>query len=281
LPPDLQTVRASFGNTLELIGYTSGAEPLRPGQNQRVTLYWRALQPLRDDYALALHLLGRDKTAEVGKIDTWPGGGLAPTSQLPPGAIFADSYLIPITASAEAPSLLWLDVDVWHTAPADTLPLSAAGAPVESLTLEVGRLIPSESLALAPMIPLNVPFEYGITLVGLDAGEQGAFTLYWQTTQPVPGDYTVFAHLLDATGTQVTQNDSPPLNNNWPTSAWVPGLVFADPRQFEGAGLRPGQYTVRLGFYEPAGGARIAAFQPDGTRWPDDMVLIENVIEIK
>jgi hypothetical protein len=281
LPQDMQTVRATFGAGLELIGYTSAAEPTRPGQSQRVTLYWRTLQSTARDYALALHLLGRDKTAEAGKIDTWPGSGLAPTSQLPTGAIFADSYLIPITPFIETPSLLWLDVDVWDTAPEDTLPISATGAPVESLALQVGRVIPVESLVISPAHPLNLSFEYGITLLGIDSGPNGAFTLYWQAEQPIPGDYTVFAHLLDGSGTPVAQNDSPPLNNNWPTSAWVLGLTFADPRQFDVTGLRPGQYTVRLGFYEPTSSARITAFQPDGTPWPDNAAIIENVIEIK
>jgi hypothetical protein len=281
LPADLQSVRATFGEALELIGYTDDTAPLTPGQSQRVTLYWRALQPASRDYALALHLLGRGRTAEVGKIDTWPGGGLAPTSQLPSGAIFADTYLIPVTTSAEAPSLLWLDVDVWDATPEDTLSVSVSGAPVESLALRIGRIIPAEAPPASPMLPLNLPFEYGITLLGMDSGANGAFTLYWQTTQPAPGNFTVFAHLLDASGSQVAQADSPPLNNDWPTSAWIPDLTFADPRQFDVAGLRPGQYTVRLGFYEPASGARVAAFQPDGARWPDDAVVIENVIEIK
>ena len=281
LPADLQTVRATFGDALELIGYTSDDAPLAPGQSLRVTLYWRVLQPMPRDYALALHLLGRGRAAEVGKIDTWPGGGLAPTSQLPIGALFADPYLIPITSSAETPSALWLNVDVWDTTPDATLPISTGGQAVDSLSLRVGRVISTPPFPSAPARPLHLPFEYGITLLGLDSGANGAFTLYWQTTQPIPGDYTVFVHLLDASGAQVTQRDSPPLNNDWPTSAWIPNQVFADPRQLDVAGLRPGQYTARLGFYEPASGARLAAFQPDGARWPDDMALIENVIEIK
>lgn len=281
LPATLQPVHATFGGALQLVGYVSDNTPRAPGESQPVTLYWRVLQPMPRDYALALHLLRRGQATEVGKIDTWPGGGLAPTSQLPIGAIFADSYFIPITSSAQTPSLLWLVVDVWDEAPDNQLPITAASGPATSVVLRVGRTIPAQPLRLAPMRELNIAFEYGITLLGIDPGPDGAFTLYWQTTQPIPGDYTVFVHLLDANGVQVTQKDAPPLNNDWPTSAWTLNQPFADPRQFDIAGLRPGQYTVRLGFYEPTSGARLAAFQPDGARWPDDMVLIENVIEIK
>lgn len=281
LPANLKTVRATFGNVLELIGYTSEDTPRLPSESQPVTLYWRVLQPMSHDYALALHLLGRGQTTEVGKIDTWPGGGLAPTSQLPVGAIFADPVILPIAPSAETPSLLWLAVDVWEAAPNNQLPITTASGPTDSVVLRVGRIIPAQPLSVAPTHAVPIAFEYGITLLGIDPGPDGAFTLYWQTTQSIPGDYTVFAHLLDASGTQVTQKDGPPLNGDWPTSAWVVNQPFADPRQFDVAGLRPGQYTVRLGFYEPASGVRLAAFQPDGARWPDDMVLIEDVIEIK
>lgn len=281
LPAALQPVRAQFGEALELVGYTQDEALLRPGDNQTVTLYWRVLRPMPRDFSLALHLLGRGRSVEVGKLDTWPGGGLRPASQLPVGAIFADTYSIPIATLAETPSMLWLVVDVWDAIPENKLPIASVLGPTPSVTFRVGRVIPAEPLLATPARPLNIPFEYGITLLGLDSGPDGAFILYWQTTQTIPGDYTVFAHLLDADGVRVTQSDSPPLKGDWPTSVWVPGLTIADPRAFEVTGLRPGQYTVRLGFYEPTSGVRLAAFQPDGARWPDDMVMIENAIEIK
>ena len=282
LPGDLQLVHITFGDSIELVGYQMDDAPRVPGENQRVMLYWRALKPMSQDYALAQHLLGRGRREEVGKLDTWPGGGNLPTSQWRPGTLFADPYLLPITTTASAPSLLWLDLKFWDERPENTLPMTTPGGPIEALTLRVGRVVPAQAPVVAPSITVSSTFDYGIELIGMDSGPKGAFTLYWRTDQPVPNDYTVFVHLLAADGTPVTQKDSPPLNDDWPTSAWIPGQVVVDARQFDlPAGLTPGLYALRLGLYERETGARLGAYQPDGARWPDDAVVIEHVIEIK
>jgi len=282
LPPNMRPVQVTFGDSIELIGYQVDDAPRVPGENQRVMLYWRALKPMSQDYALAQHLLGRGRREEVGKLDTWPGGGNLPTSQWRPGTLFADPYLLPITTTASAPSLLWLDLKFWDERPETTLPMTTPGGPIGALTLRVGRVVPAQAPVVAPSITVSSTFDYGIELIGIDSGPKGAFTLYWRTDQPVPNDYTVFAHLLAADGTPVTQKDSPPLNDDWPTSAWIPGQVVVDARQFDlPAGLTPGLYALRLGLYERETGARLGAYQPDGARWPDDAVVIEHVIEIK
>jgi len=80
----------------------------------------------------------------------------------------------------------------------------------------------------------------------------------------------------------VWQADAPPLDNHWPTSLWIPGQAFADERLIAlSPELAPGLYTLRLGLYEPVSGARVTAFQEDGSQWPEDMVILKDVIEIK
>ncbi len=285
LPDNLRPVYATFGDSIELVGYTADDKPRRPGESQPVTLYWRAVRPMTRDYSLALHLLGR-KAVEVGKIDTWPGGGNAPTSQWKPGAIYADAYLIPIDRSAAAPSLLQLDLAFWDQDPTNTLPMTAAnGDRLQTVKFTVGRVVPPEPPALTPAIVEGTTFEYGIALLGLGASTDGALylELYWRADQRIPADYTVFLHLVDAQGLPVIPPaDAPPLNGDWPTSAWVPGQAFADVRLIPlPPTLPPGRYTLRLGLYDPVSGARVAAFQADGTQWPEDMVVVKDVIEIK
>jgi hypothetical protein len=283
LPKDLHETHVAFDAKIELVGYTSDDALRRPGESQRVTLYWRALQPMAADYVVALHLIGRG-LEEVGKIDTWPGGGNAPTSQWPAGGLLADTYWLPISTTATAPSQLKLDLAFWLGQADNKLPMTAAGNEQldKSLALDVGRLVPAQSAHFKPAFVEGSRFEYGISLLGMDIGEAGQVTLYWKTDQVIPGNYTVFLYVLDAAGTQVTQADGPPLNNDWPTSAWVPGQAFADSRHMaESAKLAPGRYTVRLGLYEPVSGARVAAFRADGSEWPDDMVVFKDVMEIK
>jgi len=281
-PSDLREIHATFGEQIELIGYQAADQPQVPGGSLRVTFYWRALKPMTQDYALALHLLGRGME-EVGKIDTWPGGGNAPTSQWTPGMILADTYLLPIDAQALAPSLLRLDLNFWENEPANTLPITAPdGRSLSSVTFTVGRLTPAQAVTVKPTQVNGSTFEYGIKLLGVAVDAQGAFTLYWQTDQPIPADYTVFVHLLDSHGTQVAQADAPPLAGDWPTSAWAPGQPFADARRFDlPEALPPGVYDLQLGFYDPASGARLAAFRPDGIEWQDDVVVLEHALEIQ
>jgi hypothetical protein len=42
--------------------------------------------------------------------------------------------------------------------------------------------------------------------------------------------------------------------------------------------LASGQYNLQLGFYDPASGARLAAYKPDGTPWPDSMVVLSGIV---
>jgi hypothetical protein len=222
-------------------------------------------------------------TETIGKIDTWPGSGLHPTSHWRVGEIFADTYALPIDVQAATPSLLRLNLKFWLEEP--EAPLSVAlpdGKPTNTVTLEMGRLISRQRFTPQPGTRLDTVFDYGIILLGVDVGEQGRFTLYWTITDPIAYDYTVFVHLLDAQGQQVTDADSPPLGHDWPTSAWIPNAPFADARQFKlPEHLLPGKYTLRLGLYDPLTGERLGAYQMDGTPWPDYAIILNHVIEIK
>jgi len=255
-----------------------------PGLRQPVTLYWRARAPIPDDYALALHMLGRGGS-EVTHLDTWPGGGNAPTSQWVPGAIYADTYDLPISARATTPTQLSLQLYFWDDDPYTSLPMTnSAGKPVPSVSLIAGRLVDSRRVERAPAKLDGSSFEDGIELVGYEATTDSALhmKLTWRLTahERVPGDYTVFLHLVDANGQMATDPaDGPPLGGDWPTSDWVPGQTVVDTRLIPlPATLPPGHYNLQLGFYDPATGARLAAYRPDGTPWPDDMVVLRDVV---
>ena len=278
LPANLRPVHAVIAGEFELIGYVSDNTPRLPAGAQPVTLYWRALRPMQNDYMLALHLIGR-AAGEVGKLDTWPGLGLAATSQWHPGEILADSCVLPIDENAEAPTLLRLKLAVWHGEWFNVLPITGPdGARLDSVTMTVGRLVPARPLTPTPALSEGSRFEHGITLLGLDVPGDGTLTLYWRAEQPISNDYTLFLHVVDESGQRVTDADGPPLAGDWPTSAWVAGQAFADARRLSlPAGRAPGRYLLRLGFYEPASGVRLAAYRVDGTRWPDDAVEVRAV----
>lgn len=278
LPADLRPVRAQLGDGLELIGYTADDAALRPGDAARVTLYWRASQRMMTDDSAALVLFGRGDES-VGQIDTWPGGGLLPMSQMQPGAVYPDTYQVPISEFAATPTLLRLRVGLWRSNPDNRLPiLLPDGAQTDTLTLKVGRLSAAPSPPPAPERADGSTFEYGIELLGytsrMDAGDL-TLTLNWRTRERVPADYTLFVHLVDGAGATLDQADGPPLNGDWPTSAWLPGETFAEVRRLTlPASAAPGCCAVRLGWYDAATGFRLAAFRPDGEPWEDNAVML-------
>jgi hypothetical protein len=77
--------------------------------------------------------------------------------------------------------------------------------------------------------------------------------LYWRANRPLPADYTVFVHLLDATGGKAAQRDLPPLEGRRPTSGWRPGELLRDDQDLPlPPNLPPGTYRLVVGMYDPA-----------------------------
>jgi hypothetical protein len=199
--------------------------------------------------------------------------------------ILADTYSLALNPQAVVPALLSLDLYFWDEDPLTPLARQTRqGEALPSVTVTVGRAVPRQPLAASPEHDLSAEFEHGIKLIGYDVSAEGALylTLYWRldSDEPVPGDYTVFVHLVDKQGIPIVQPaDSPPLDGDWPTSAWQPGHTVADTRLVAlPPDLHAGRYDVRVGLYDPATGVRLMAWQPDGTPWPEAAVVLEDVV---
>jgi hypothetical protein len=193
-----------------------------------------------------------------------------------------------VADTATPPSRLWLNLNFWEDDPGRILPMTTSGgAPLQGVVLPVGRLAALRELGPArpPQFDEGSSFDYGIELLGYDAAinDSLALNLYWRLNarEPVPGDYTVFLHLVDERGQMVNAPaDGPPFDGDWPTSAWIPGRTVVDPHTVPWpTDLLPGRYDLQLGFYDPATGTRLAAYRPDGTRWPDDVVVIRGIVQ--
>jgi hypothetical protein len=96
------------------------------------------------------------------------------------------------------------------------------------------------------------------TLPSAQAGDVLPVVLYWQARQPLPADYYVFVHLLDAGGKRVTQSDGQPALWTRPTSTWQPGERITDRHALSlPADLAPGDYVLIAGLYLPESGERL------------------------
>jgi hypothetical protein len=276
LPADLKPVQARLSDGVELLGYTSSDALVKPGENARVTLYWRAVNQMQTDDTLALVVNGQGANV-VSKIDSWPGRGLWPTSFWTPGEIYADTYEFPVAADALTPTILRLRLWLWRAGPDDGLPVRTPdGTETDAVTLTIGRMA-ADSTPSAPPVADGSTFEYGLTLVGYDnLSSTGQINFYWQARERVPENYTLFVHLVDEQGNKLAQADGEPLKGDWPTSAWEPRQTFIEPRQLNvPADLQSGRHFIQLGWYDAVTGVRLTAFQPNGEVWPDNAVTFE------
>jgi hypothetical protein len=98
-PSPRQSLRATFGEVAELVGYDLATEPAPPGGRVRLTLYWRALAESPTDYAVFTHLIDGGKRIR-GQQDNPPARGERPTTGWVPGEFIVDEYDIPVAPEA-------------------------------------------------------------------------------------------------------------------------------------------------------------------------------------
>jgi hypothetical protein len=98
-PPIAHPLSATLGGQIELLGYDLSARQATPGEALTLTLYWRALTEMDEDYTVLTHLVAPDGSMS-GQKDSQPVGGAYPTSLWMAGEVVTDVYEIPVRADA-------------------------------------------------------------------------------------------------------------------------------------------------------------------------------------
>ncbi|MBL8156827.1 MAG: glycosyltransferase family 39 protein [Anaerolineae bacterium] len=86
--------------------------------------------------------------------------------------------------------------------------------------------------------------------------------LYWRPVRPTDTPLKVFVHVLGeinpATGTPLwSQDDQYPQDGRLDSTNWPIGSVFRDVYGLSMDGVRPGQYQIAVGWYDPVVGERL------------------------
>jgi hypothetical protein len=245
-------VDVRFGAAIRLVGYDFAPAELQPGAAIDVTLYWQTDVPLPDDLSVFLH--GTDELEVLAaQRDSYPGGGLLPTSQWPVGAIVTDRHRLLVPETAMAPSALRLDVGLYDHRTGERLPVAGTDA----YTLGTVTLAPRPT---ASGLPHEADIDFGdqMRLVGYDfdrrvlaPGETLTVTLWWEGLRPMTQDYVVFAHLLEPPDRVWAQDDQMPQEGAARTSTWEPGVRVEDRYELRlPAEAPPGVYRVEIGVYD-------------------------------
>ncbi len=279
-----------FGDSLRLVGYDIH---FNRAETEQVTTYWQALQPLPPDISPLLFLAD----AEGNLQGVTAARDFSPALiWFPP-----DRWQTGQTVKVRFNKLTWdtrnqktyrLGIGV-STAP-DPWNVGARWRPVMQQSPYANRLLSERTvLELAQFkraagMPEGVPalrqmswpivqrrlkavFGSQIRLIGCNAPQihqaNGKTTLqldlFWQGLGTERGDYTRFVHVLGPNGQMWGQWDSAPDGGLYPTSLWAEGEFVAErvnvPLEPE---AQTGLYTLRVGWYNPASGARLLT--PDG-----------------
>ncbi len=126
---------ARFGDQVELLGYD-----LQPTNGHwSLTLYWRAAQPVENDYTVFVHLVGPD-----GQIwaqdDAAPGGGFFPTSFWQSGDTVTDTHELTLPEDVPA-GIYHLVVGLYQPGSGARLPVrTGSTGPADHLTLSTFSL---------------------------------------------------------------------------------------------------------------------------------------------
>ena len=109
--------------------------------------------------------------------------------------------------------------------------------------------------------PVRYEFADKIALVGYrieSAGGSMRVRLYWQGRALMSEDYTVFVHLVDASGKLIAQKDDQPQQGAYPTSFWDVGETIADEYVLMvPADFAPRDCKIEIGIYRAGDGTRL------------------------
>jgi len=234
---------------LTLLGYDQWPVSIRQGEQEFVTLYWQARSAPLPDRQVTLQLRGADQSVRV-LARNGPVHGTYPTSQWEKDEFVADRLALRIPPD---------------TAPGTcTLEIQMDNGSTQSLGRFDVQAIQRNWSAPNPSHPMSVTFGSQVALVGYNVESRAdqhnvPVTLYWQALKEMDASYTVFVHLVDASGAVRSQQDNPPVNGAYPTTLWQTGEYVSDTLSLSlPPDLPPGDYVLKAGLYLPGTGARLA-----------------------
>lgn len=122
---------------------------------------------------------------------------------------------------------------------------------------------------------------YEIPRIQYKPGEAISLTFFWQAVTPPSANYNLFIHLTTPQGGIVSQIDTQPQGGVRPTNSWGAGDTIVDPYQLPiPPTTAPGDYQIRIGFYNVDNKARLPIFEPGRGQQDNLGALILRTIQV-
>ncbi len=286
MPTSAQPLHVTFADKIELLGAEIDRNAVQPGDPIKVTLYWRALQPIDQPYVEFVHLID-DQGIMVAQRDTWPGRGMYPTSLWKPGEVIADTMELDVPDGAFAPDKATVQVGLYEQDGPRLQAIDARGQAVVDDATPIGSLKIDPRPGAYPN-STQVNFGRQVELLGYEMsprsilpGQAVTVTLYWRATAPFAEDYSVFLNALRPTQRISAQDTSKPLGDTLSTKNWPVGQVITDVRVLRfPPTAKPGELDVEVGWFLPKVG-RLNVLAEDGHEMDSRQLLSKMQIREK
>jgi hypothetical protein len=251
---------------IDLIGYDVSMGQAVPGESIPLTLYWKAREPIPENYQVFVHLttVPEHTWAQSDKLN--PGD--YPTTRWPLDRYVRDPHSLTIPPGTP-PGTYMIRVGLWNH-----------GTGRRQLVLEEDGTILGDSVALpvqvtvsSPATPPDIgtlPIEAfsaeevapGVTLLGAAIQPGTVFDLpmgqltvelYWRADAANLPDYLVAIQLVADNGLPTGNLREPITDGNYPPSAWRAGDIVRDVHSLWIDSTVPaGEYTIQVGLHEPS-----------------------------
>lgn len=206
-----------FADQMQLLGYE--AAPPTKGQLP-ITLYWRALQPLVNDYSITLRLVDSAQQQWAQSDTQHPAG--YPTSRWPTTHYGRDAHLLALPPGLP-PGRYTLLANVYRP---DTLQALGLDMPIGAVDIpaDMGDGAAPQTLA-APLGGVTL-LDASLGRLELGVGDDLPLTLFWRVDTRPTTDFVAQLTLLAPDGEAALSVDLPPVRADYPPTAWTAGQVL-------------------------------------------------------
>lgn len=275
-----------FGDRADLLAYELSDKRAMPGQTIDLTLVWRVLNRTADNDVIFIHLITAQNEA-AAVFDIVPELGAYPTWVWKPGEVIITHHPLKIPQRLK-PGTYAIEFGLYDTLNGERVDrIDETGERLDDrLILDKVKVAPSTPTHFKPSHLQTAQFGGQARLLGYDlqAGEDNHsqhLTLYWQGLAEMARDYTVFVHVLDASGNIIAQADHQPQVGNNPTSSWEPGEEIRDTVDLALPLSAPtGDFRIEIGMYDLVSGERLGRNDANSTP-PGDSVVLDSPILLR
>lgn len=273
--PAGSSLHAYLQGGIDVIGYDLPVASVRPGGSLPVTIYWKAREPVPENYQVFVHLTSIPEHT-WGQSDKLNPGDY-PTTRWPLDRYVRDPHSLTAPLGTP-PGTYTIRVGLWnHKTGIRQLLLAEDGTILgDSVALPHPiSVLPAREQPPVEALPLDARVERlldsGIELLGVDLQPGPTFeapagrlyvVLYWRATRPIQVNRDISVRLVAEDGAVAASHSAAPVDGLFLMAQWLPGQVIRD------------VHSLWIDESIPVGHYRIEVGLGDGELGADEWVLL-------